>query len=105
MIDPDKYTVLKTSDLDEIVGDYHARREEGTLKKAIAAKRKNGATVILPEDLFAAPALSAYAASISVAMNLLPLNHPERARLCELSDYFDGQAAEAVDKAYKIPDD
>lgn len=105
MIDPDKYTVLKTADLDEIVADYHARREEATLKKAIAAKRKDGATVILPEDLFAAPALSGYAAAISVAMNLLPLNHPDRQRLMELADYFDAQAAEAVDKAYKIPDD
>lgn len=104
MIDPDKYTVIKTADLDKIVADYHVRSDEARLKKAIADKRKDGATAILPEDVFAAPALYAYAASISVAMNLLPANHPDRSHLRELADYFQAQAEEANEKAYKVPD-
>lgn len=104
MIDPGKYTVVKTADLNEIVEDYHARREAGTLRKAIEAKRKHGATVILPEDIFAGPALWAYSASISVALNLLPPKHPDRGHLQQLADYFAGQAEEAAEKGYKVPD-
>jgi hypothetical protein len=104
MIDPGKYTVIKTADLHKLMDGRIPPHEQQSLKRAIEDQRKHGATVILPEDVFAAPALFSYAASISVALHLLPPNHPDRAHLRELADYFQSQGDEAMEKSYKVPD-
>lgn len=104
-IDPGKYTVIKTADLEAIISDVVIHGQQKTVRNAIAAKRKDGATVILPEDLFAGPALHGYAAGIGVALNLLPPNHPDRPHLDALAQYFHDQALEADEKGYKVPDD
>lgn len=100
MIDPQKYIVFKRSEFKEIL-DHSGNSWK---LRSFEQIEKEGATVILPEDVFASSALFGYAASIGVALNLLPTNHPDRKHLRELADYFQQQAEEAHDKGYKVPD-
>lgn len=63
------------------------------------------ATVIRGQDLFAGPALHAYAASIAIAVKLLNGTNPEEAsRLLGIADYFSERAAEADEISHKLPD-
>ena len=66
------------------------------------------AVVIRTGDVFAAPALHSYAASIAVAAkmgrNLDPQQHPEFANLQRIADYFHERAVEADGRYSKVPD-
>jgi len=59
------------------------------------------AVVIRRQDLFAPPALDAYANSIQVALSIL--NHPDEV-LSEIADYFHEQAVLSWQTERKLPD-
>lgn len=104
MIDRLKYIVFKRADFEKLVRNGESGSTADYRMRPFEQLELEGPTVIRPEDIFAAPALYGYAASISVALNLLPPNHPDRKHLQELADYFHEQANEAAEKGYKVPD-
>lgn len=76
------------------------------IMKVIVDARLDDAVVIRRQDVFAAPALDAYANSIQVALMLDPGNE-HAIRLREIADYFSEQAAKSWDNnghPRKLPD-
>lgn len=71
-------------------------------------KRIDDAVVIRLQDMFAGPALHTYASSISIALELLPADHPDREGMEEVAAYFYEMAAEAdqlkSSSRVKLPD-
>jgi len=62
------------------------------------------ATVIRGQDLFAAPALDAYAAMIAIVMKFGGMTPETRKELQQAADYFHDRANESRDIAFKTPD-
>ena len=63
------------------------------------------AVVIRRQDVFAAPALDAYANSILTAVELLPRDHPAALRLRAVANFFHLQASKSWQTPNrKIPD-
>lgn len=61
------------------------------------------AVVIRRQDIFAAPALNAYACAIQVAISMDP-THSRMQRLREIADYFHQQAEASAHTNTRIPD-
>ena len=64
----------------------------------------NDAVVIRRQDIFAPPALDAYANSIMVAMSLTDGSDARLRRLQEIADYFHEQADISWNSKRRIPD-
>ena len=62
------------------------------------------ATVIRGQDLFAAPALDVYAASISIVLKFGGMTDETRKELQNAADYFHERANESRAIAFKTPD-
>lgn len=94
-----KYIVFKRDEFFELAKELSLTIEPIALPDA---------TVIRSQDLFAAPALHAYANSISVSMNILSgmlVDQKVTEQLREVSDYFHERAIEAEQIEYrKLPD-
>lgn len=94
--DDHKYVVYKTEDLDEWVDKHTIALDVPVVLDAVVIRR---------QDLFAGPALDAYASSISIAAKLLSASDPvQAAELQKVADYFYEQAQAAHEEGYKIPD-
>lgn len=94
----EKYLVFKRDEFIE-------RHGTGKLVEAL-----DDAVVIRKQDIFAGPALHAYASSIQTAIEVVEtsgaeFNRRARAKLYEVRDYFFQQALEADDvNPKKVPD-
>lgn len=102
MTRPDKYVVFKREEFEAWYYDIVEMRSQ-------PPDEVPDHTVIRAQDIFAAPALHAYANSITVAMTIfdaLPrLGEENKKRLRDLADFFHERAAEAEQTDYrKIPD-
>jgi hypothetical protein len=62
------------------------------------------ATVIRGQDLFAAPALDVYSASIAIALKFSDMDETKRKELRITADYFHERAEESREIAFKTPD-
>lgn len=92
----DKYVVFKREDWEE----------SGVSRMNALPQPIEDAVVIRRQDVFAPPALDAYANSISVALALLPeeVELDGKTDLQEIADYFADQAAQSWQTDRKIPD-
>lgn len=107
----DKYAVFKIGDWIE---EWKQHQDPGDAPHPLTdlqRKRLDDAVVIRTQDVFAGPALHAYAANISTAISViksLPIDAIEIdeavARLQSIADHFHEAALEADDKVGKIPD-
>lgn len=100
----EKYVVFRRDDFNDIFTDNNLIA--GKVRQDLSTIQVKDAVVIRTQDIFAAPALDAYANSISVALMIMGYKpgdpHPE---LANTADYFHERATEAwrrEDK--KIPD-
>lgn len=111
----DKYLVIKRSDWDAILVNEAKpalKAEVGRVLNLIAEKELPDAVVIRRQDVFAPPALDAYANAITVGLqvlsaadggaNIYDATIPKRLR--QIADYFHAQAEEAWHTDRKIPD-
>lgn len=97
MID-EKYVVFKREEFQRWYQTVDSAG--GTVPMAL-----DDATVIRGQDLFAGPALHAYAASIAIAVKILANTDPDLAKsLRDVADYFSERAAEADEISHKLPD-
>jgi len=100
----DKYIVFKRGEFEEfwnrIVG------AEGIDERVWdnAPNDLEDATVIRGQDLFAAPALDAYAAMIAIVLKFGGMTETTRRELQMAADYFHERANESRDIAFKTPD-
>lgn len=97
----DKYVVFKKEDFVE-----GKTWREGFKPDA---RPLEDATVIRGQDLFAAPALHAYANAMGVAISILkqddrPTTEAIVERMREVADYFHQRAVEAEEIGFKLPD-
>jgi hypothetical protein len=93
----DKYLIIKLEDFHDWEAD-RVRPVSWLLEHAI----KDG-VVIRRQDLFAGPALHAYAACIALASKMSP-DASTRRQLGSVADYFHEQAVLADSEGRKIPD-
>lgn len=110
MVKDDKYIVFKREVFEEMLKHFPAHIHEGEFPPV------DDAVVIRRQDLFAPPALDAYANAIDVAISLTPYAEMENLdvdvpeafrrvlRLREVADYFHRQAVLAWDAERKLPD-
>lgn len=105
-IDPGKYTVIKTDDLEGIFGVFNHRGDErvAAIMDAIGQAKIADAVVIRRQDHFAPAALHGYAFSIMVALSVMDKATPVREKLQAVADYFHEQAVLAEAEAHKVPD-
>jgi hypothetical protein len=106
----DKYVVFKIGDwLDEWKQHEDSPEAEHILTD-LQRHRIPDAHVIRGQDVFAAPALHSYAASIAVAMRVLESHNgtgqfrKEIRKMQEAADYFHNAAVESEQIAWKVPD-
>ena len=100
-----KYIVLKAEAMDAIAEElastyFHAG---GLVRSLVKEHTLPDAVVIRRQDVFAPPALDAYANSIRVALALAPQNGVT-AQLAKIADYFHEQAVISWDANRKLPD-
>jgi len=123
----EKYMVFKRNEFYELmgelalpVGDVDCAPVAQNIEKRAKEVSLQDAVVIRKQDMFAAPALHAYASSIQTVIELLESLAPDpnikdhgipgmpvgkMARLHEIRDYFFQQALEADDvRTKKVPD-
>ena len=91
-----KYIVFKREDWEAFERDDDP--------SALELKALEDATVIRGQDLFAAPALDAYAAMIGIVMKFGGMTPETRKELQQAADYFHDRANESRDIAFKTPD-
>lgn len=97
----EKYAVIKVEDFDRILRQFAAGKGELALLGEVLVR---DAVVIRRQDVFAAPALHAYASAMAVAITLMP-EGPDRRRLIEVADYFHHEATLAEQADFrKLPD-
>jgi hypothetical protein len=95
-----KYVVVKVDDLRVTSVDHEVVEWEASFCSEDVVY---DAVVIRRQDVFAPPALDAYASSIRVAVDLMAPG-PTRDHLKEIADYFHEQAVLAWDTQRKVPD-
>lgn len=103
-IDPKKYATFNRQELLDALALRTANDPVlyETLRKVLTKIEIDDAVVIRRQDLFAAPALHGYAASIDVAIRM---GDPASMRdLKAVADYFHEQAVLADAESYKLPD-
>lgn len=102
----DKYITFKRDEFDEWVANLMNDVEILMPNVVVLPEELQDAVVIRTQDLFAGPALHAYASSIAVAMQVLrEVSHEERAlQLSEIADYLFQRAEEADAQVGKLPD-
>lgn len=94
----DKYMVYKRAEMQAFLSDLHGSG------RAVMPQHLDDAVVIRRQDLFAPPALDAYANAISIARELVP-DGDVKDRLRDIADYFSDQAAKAWCTDHrKLPD-
>ena len=118
-MDNDKYVVFKRSDWHRLMGTFTAMTNPSAIQirdqfeNQFLSKVLSDAIVIRPQDVFAGPALHAYAASIDIVLFLAEKElgfepgDDELAHLQDLRDFFFMKAVEADNYASeekKIPD-
>lgn len=100
--EPDKYLVIKQTDLERIIaavpwGDFAV--------ELLLQARITDATVIRGQDVLAGPALHGYAAGAALVAACLPIDHPDRAKFQKVADLFHDRAVEADELGNKkVPD-
>jgi hypothetical protein len=115
----DKYVVFKKEDIDQFydgMGEdgVHCGGSAGIFITDLVERVVSDAVVIRRQDVFAPPALDAYANLISATVTLMvdqgafipgvDEEPPAVKRLREISEYFHEQAAQSWDTHRKIPD-
>ncbi len=115
----DKYTVFKTSELYELLGelalpphigpdgervgtDWDCAPLSARIHQRVQEVRLQDAVVIRRQDTFASPALLTYAAMISMVAKNHP-TPPVAAELLAIADYFQRQGELAGEEAWKLP--
>lgn len=101
VVEDDKYVVFKRDEFNEWL--------DGDRKDRDLPRYLDDAVVIRRQDVFAAPALDAYANCISAAVQVMKLGGTEYSngqarRLQNVADYFQAQAEAAREVLPKIPD-
>lgn len=98
-----KYAVLKWHEwleIEEVVQVALGKRIADDMGKPI-----NDAVVIRRQDVFAPPALDAYANSMRIVLEGMDPGDMRRSNLQKVADYFAGEAAEAwLNHDRKLPD-
>lgn len=106
----DKYAVFKIGDWLEEWKQWQDPGDALHPLTDLQRKRLDDAVVIRTQDVFAGPALHAYAANISTAISVIrgAEDSGELAKVADrlqaIADHFHEAALEADDKAGKIPD-
>lgn len=105
----DKYVVLKREGMEDMLKELILKLgEDATADVAFLFGKYQllDAVVIRRQDVFAPPALDAYANSIVVALQLIPeTGEPGvKERLKEIADYFADQAEKSWHDVRKLPD-
>ena len=98
-----KYVVFKREDFEHVLRKFSS----GTGELALLGEVElNDAVVIRRQDVFAPPALDAYANAITLAAELLEKSGVDNDHhgLREIADYFHAQAALSWDTDRKLPD-
>jgi hypothetical protein len=93
-VQDDKFVVLRRADVAMMSVEDQARLGDLAVNDAVVIRR---------QDLFAGPALHAYAANIQLATKLAgPSDRTNR--LKQIADYFHEQAILADAEGWKVPD-
>jgi hypothetical protein len=102
----DKYIVFKRGEFEEWLALLAVEHELPFTSGDIPEMPSDleDATVIRGQDLFAAPALDAYAAMIGIVMKFGGMTPETRKELQQAADYFHDRANESRDIAFKTPD-
>lgn len=104
MLDSDKYVVFNREDFFQVIGDVMSHELSGEdLRQRVKEVEISDAVVIRQQDVFAPPALDAYANGINVALSLTGPG-PVASHLRTLADYFHSKAAQSWQMTRKIPD-
>lgn len=85
----EKYIVFKRSDWDKFITNLTAGYS------VVTPDRVDDAVVIRTRDIYAGPALHAYAHAAMTTMEFLTPEHPEREGIGKVVDYFIDRANEA----------
>jgi hypothetical protein len=109
IIHDDKYVVFKRDEFEQWLGTVASPThptDPDEYERAASALVVDDAVVIRRQDIFAAPMLECYAASISVAADVIQQRGDEVGTkgLRKIADYFQRQADEARDTTSKVPD-
>lgn len=103
----DKYVVFKIGDWLDFWKEFPDSPDTEHLLTPLQRKRLDDAVVIRRQDVFAPPALDAYANCIMVVLETekaINGNTKLAQRLQNIADYFHTQAAEAWQADRKVPD-
>jgi hypothetical protein len=102
----DKYVVFKREALDELLLAFanNLTPTVGSALNNFVEAVVEDAVVIRRQDIFAPPALEAYANGIHVALQLSQPGDEAAGRLQKIADYFHSQASEAWMVSKKVPD-
>ena len=95
-VEDEKYVVFKRSEFEQW---YQKVVSVGPRPMIL-----NDTTVIRGQDLFAAPALDVYAASIAIVLKFGGMADSTRIQLQSAADYFHSRAEESREIAFKTPD-
>ena len=95
-MEDDKYITFKRAEFEEWYKRANIRFE---IPQAL-----NDATVIRGQDLFAAPALDVYAASIAIVLKFGGMADNTRKELQAAATYFHERAEESREISFKTPD-
>jgi len=94
--DPHKYITFRRDELFDLLAQFG-------MKGDLTAMEIDDAVVIRRQDIFAAPALFAYAHSIAIAAKVAE-NTMLHDQLIRVSDYLHQQAELAGEEGHKFPD-
>lgn len=98
----DKYIVFKREEFDKFVTNLLI--EPHILLHKLEEIELDDAIVIRRQDVFAPPALDAYANSIQIALSLGAVNMASTDHLRKVADFFHQQAVLSWNAQRKIPD-
>jgi len=96
-VEDEKYIVFKRQEFEEWI------KTRGGIGITLPSFLED-ATVIRGQDLFAAPALDVYAASIAIVLKFGGMTDTTRIELQAAADYFHNRANESREIAFKTPD-
>ena len=106
-----KYFVFKRSEFFEMMGGFLPKGDVDCapiaqdMVSAAELYRIDDAVVIRRQDIFAPPALDAYANSMRIVLEGMDPGDMRRSNLQKVADYFAGEAAEAwLNHDRKLPD-
>ena len=106
MVRDEKYIVFKRDDLGRCFQALLLEVDQSIVRD-IESRQITDAVVLRKQDVFAPPALDAYANAILTVVEALKVTGSEPGlvpRLLKISDYFRAQAEDAYDMQRKLPD-